>query len=293
LQRYTINNVERLTGLNAHSLRAWEKRYKTLIPHRTETNIRYYDDEQLRKLLNIAALLPHGYRISALMGMSDEELHALILEIQQPRESGEPSLEAHINNMVAAMLAFDEPLFDKVVSNAIIRLGVHNAVLKVIYPFLWKTGVLWSIDNATPAQEHFASNILKRKLQSAIDGIPYPSGRDDKIVLFLPPDEQHEIGLLFSDYLLRQAGKPTIYLGQNLPYATLRPALEKIGARHLLTFFTAARDMRKHLSELTAILKETDRTLLICSKEPCPSDLPLPANIKFLSTPADLLYQIQ
>lgn len=293
MQRYTINSVERLTGLNAHSLRVWEKRYKTLIPHRTETNIRYYDDEQLRKLLNIAALLPHGYRISALMSMSDRELNTLILQLQETRDSTKPSMEAYINNMVAAMLTFDEPLFDKAVSNAIIRLGMHDAVLKVIYPFLRKTGVLWSIDNATPAQEHFASNLLKRKLQSVIDGIPYPIASLDKTVLFLPPDEQHEIGLLFSDYLIRHAGKPTIYLGQNLPYTSLKTALEKIAAKRLLTFFTTGTDLRQHLKELITIVEGTERELLICSKEAAPVDTALPTNIRFLDRPDALLSHIK
>ncbi|XZF13453.1 MerR family transcriptional regulator [Chitinophagaceae bacterium MMS25-I14] len=285
MERYTINNVEQLTGINAHSLRAWEKRYKTLVPHRTETNIRYYDDYQLRKLLNIATLQSAGHKISKLMAMKDEELHALITALPDHTPTDDEQLmAAPVNKLVAAMLAFDEPLFDKVLSGTIIRLGMFDAMLTVVYPFLRKTGILWSTENISPAQEHFASNILRRKLQSAIDGLPYPSKSDMVFLLFLPPDELHEIGLLFSDYLIRHAGKTSVYLGQNIPYTSLKTALDQTRASHLLTFFTTGTDVEKQMKQLTQIMKGSKSKLIICGSEFSP-ELKLPANIKLLKAP--------
>ena len=289
MERYTINSVEQLTGINAHSLRAWEKRYQTLIPHRTGTNIRYYDDLQLRKLLNIATLLPHGLKISKLMAMQDDEIHALVSKLQEPAPHQEQSMDAQINSLVASMLDFDEPLFDKVLSNTIIRLGVFDAMMKVVYPFLRKTGVLWSTDNATPAQEHFASNLLKRKLQSAMNDIPYPPKTTNRFLLFLPPGEHHEIGLLFSDYLIRSAGMMTIYLGQDLPYESLRVALREISPGYILTFFTTRASFIEHLQQLSLVMKSYKGTLLICSGQPAPVAQKVPKNVKFLNIPDQLL----
>ena len=289
MERYTINSVEQLTGIKAHSLRAWEKRYQILIPHRTETNIRYYDDVQLRKLLNIATLLPHGIKISRLMAMEDEEMHTLVSELQEPPADQGQSMDAQVNSLIASMLDFDEPLFDKVLSNTIIRLGMFEAMMKVVYPFLRKTGVLWSTDNATPAQEHFASNLLKRKLQSALNDIPYPSKTINRFVLFLPPGEHHEIGLLLSDYLIRSAGIATIYLGQDLPYESLQVVLREIAPDHVLTFFTTRASINEHFPQLLQIMKGKKSLLLICSGEPAPVGQKLPKNIRFLHSPGQLL----
>lgn len=289
MDRYTINNVEQLTGIKAHSLRAWEKRYKSLIPHRTETNIRFYDDQQVRKLLNIATLMPHGYKISRLMAMTDETINALILDLEQATTVNDHTTGLQVNNLVAAMLSFDEQMFDKALSNAIIRLGLFDAIVNIVYPFLRKTGILWSTDNATPAQEHFASNLLRRKLQAAIDGLRYPAKRDSNFILFLPPGEQHEIGLLLSDYMIRSKDKPTVYLGQDLPYASLKAAMEKIAPTHLLTFFTKGADTTTHLKQLSQLMHRKHCVLLICTNDSVTADFKLPKNIRFLNTPQALL----
>lgn len=289
MEAYPIHVVEQLTGVKAHTLRIWEKRYQSLNPHRTGTNIRYYDDDQLRKLLNISTLQRHGHKISTLMSLSDTQLNELILKLKE--DSGPTGLnDLFVNELVEHMLAFNEPAFDKTCSSAIVRLGLQEAILKVIFPFLEKTGVLWSTSNATPAQEHFASNIIKRKLLAAIDGIPAPGPREGKYILFLPPDEWHELGLLLTDYILRTAGETCIYLGQNLPFESLETAIRKTGATCLVTFFTTGIDSTDHNRKLKALLeKHPGLKILAGTKKPNPNEH---EQITWLGSPRDILKQV-
>lgn len=285
LETYSINAVEQLTGVKAHTLRIWEKRYQSLIPHRTATNIRYYDDAQLRKLLNISTLQQYGYKISTLMAMAENEINNLILELTN--DSGNTELhDIYVSELVGHMLGFDEPSFDKTCSNVIIRYGIYEAMLKVIYPFLRKTGVLWSTNNAAPSQEHFASNIIKRKLLVAIDGIHLSQHSPKKFILFLPPDEWHEIGLLFADFMVRNAGHSSIYLGQDLPFESLEIALSNTKANYLLTFFTAGINMPEHLQKLSALAAKKGKPVVLVGTMTEVAEHY--KNITFLKSPTEL-----
>ena len=163
------------------------------------------------------------------------------------------------------MLAFDEPAFDKILSSMMIRLGFYEAMLQVIYPFLRKTGVLWSTSNTSPAQEHFASNLLRRKMQAALDSLPCPVHTAKKFLLFLPPDEKHELGLLLSDYVIRSKGHTTYYLGQDLPYDSLQFSIATIQPTHVLTFFTSGINMQAHIEAIENVSKGCNCQVLICS----------------------------
>lgn len=271
MERYFIKDVERLTGISAHSLRAWEKRYGVLKPHRTDTNIRFYDANQVRRLLNIAVLQSAGYRISSLMQMTDDEIAtALLLQEQQMTvENGQ--LDLPVNNLVASMLAFDEQLFTNILSTAIRRFDIYETMLYVVYPFLRKTALLWSIDNITPAQEHFASQLIRRKLQAEIDMIPPATNTHKSFLLFLPPGETHEIGLLFADYLIRRAGYRSINLGPDLPYQSLRMAVLSIQPTHLLTFLGGNSAAITHFDEISSLTREHKKLhTLICTGRQLP-----------------------
>lgn len=268
MERYFIKDVERLTGISAHSLRAWEKRYGVLKPHRTDTNIRFYDAGQVRRLLNIAVLQSAGYRISSLMQLNDDEMATAILMQEQQMTVENGQLDLPVNNLVASMLAFDEQLFTNILSTAIRRYGVYETMLYVVYPFLRKTSLLWSIDNITPAQEHFASQLIRRKLQSEIDMIPSVISTTKTFLLFLPPGETHEIGLLFADYLIRRAGYKSINLGPDLPYKSLRVAISGVKPTHLLTFFGGSSDTAVHFDEISSLTKLHKKLqALICTSK--------------------------
>ncbi len=281
---YAISLVEQLTGIKAHTLRIWEKRYNSLIPHRTPTNIRYYDDDQLKKLLNISTLLQHGYKISNVVQLEDEKISELITGLHEHQDKDKQA-ELYVTELVDHMLSFNERSFDKVLSSAMVKYGVAEAISKVVYPFLRKTGLLWSTSNAAPSQEHFASNIVKRKLLTAIDGIPYATKPKKRFLLFLPPDEWHEIGLLLADYLVRQGGGETVYLGQNVPHESLEMAVERTLPDYVLTFLVLTGNISPLIKELSEIAARHKVTLLVCSGTMPAS---LPKNVRMLASPEDM-----
>jgi DNA-binding transcriptional MerR regulator len=251
MNTYQISDLERLTGVKAHTIRIWEKRYNIIQPHRTPTNIRYYDDKQVLKLLNVTTLLSQGYKISAVSSLNQEEINKEIL-LTQTQSSDDATCIPFINELTIHTLTFDEPAFEKIFSAIVTRLGMYKAIILVFYPFLNKIGVLWSISELMPAQEHFASTILRRKIISAIDGLAAATKTTKKFLLFLPPNEWHEISLLLSDYLIRSKGYQTIYLGQNVPYQNVDLVIQKTMPSTILSFYISPAKE----SELTAAYKK-------------------------------------
>ncbi len=284
MNKYTIADLEQLTGIKAHTLRIWEKRYNIVKPHRTKTHIRYYDNHQLRKLLNIATLLARGYKISQVVALNKKEIEQKIETLEQLTE--DKIYLSYIHNLTMAIIEFDELAFEKIFSAAIVHLGMYDTIVKVIYPFLHKTGLLWRINKLLPVQEHFASAIIKRKLASAIDGLPTKYKSDKKYILFLPPDEYHEIGLLFADYILRKNGSTTIYLGQNVPYENLENIISSINPQYLLTFYTTRKNITTVQSFLKKILlKYKHIHILVSGCKETIQQLNFSSRIKLLYTP--------
>lgn len=212
--QYSIRDLERLSGIKAHTLRIWEKRYGIIEPARSDTNIRYYDDEELKKVLNIAILNNYGIKISKIVGLTAKELHDKVVEIS----TEDISESVQVESLVVAMVEMDEARFERILTNCTIRLGFEETMMKVIYPFFKKVGVLWQTGAINPAQEHFISNLIRQKLIVAIDSQGLMTKENSKrFLLFLPEGELHEIGLLFYNYLIQKAGHKVIYLGQSVP----------------------------------------------------------------------------
>ncbi len=212
--QYSIKDLERLTGIKAHTLRIWEKRYNILEPNRTNTNIRFYSNDDLRKVLNIAILNNYGLKISKIVGLSADELHRKVLEIGT--DHMEESVQ--IESLIVAMIDIDESRFERILSNCTIRMGFEQTVIKVLYPFFKKIGILWQTGSVNPAQEHFITNLVRQKLIVAIDSQGMTERADRKrYLLFLAEGELHELGLLFYNYLIQKAGHKVIYLGQSVP----------------------------------------------------------------------------
>jgi MerR family transcriptional regulator, light-induced transcriptional regulator len=215
--KYAIKDLEKLSGIKAHTIRIWEKRHHLITPQRTDTNIRFYDDRDLKKIINVATLNASGIKISKIAGMSDEEINQKVISLTQ----NETEANIHIDQLVITMVELDEEKFEKALSGLVLRLGFERAVREIIYPFLEKIGILWQTQNVSPAQEHFISNLIRQKVIVAIDALPLPPQTAKKVMLFLPEGELHEIGLLFANYLVRSAGYRSYYLGQSVPYADL------------------------------------------------------------------------
>lgn len=219
METYSMTQIETLTGISAHTLRIWERRYSFLKPDRTPTNIRYYSDSLLRKLLNVGILTRNGHRISKIDKMSDTEMYEHVTQILS---SVTDDNKDEIDALTIAALDFDEHDFNIIFQRSVIRRGFLNTVVKLIYPFLNHIGILWGNNRAIPAQEHFISNLIRQKIIAAIDTLPIAPSAAPSIVFFLTEGENHEIGLLLASFIAKSYGWQTIYLGQNMPQKDIK-----------------------------------------------------------------------
>lgn len=213
---YSIKELENLSGIKAHTIRIWEKRYNLIEPHRTTTNIRYYTDQELKKILNVAMLNRQGIKISNIARLNDNELKEEILRVT----SSNTQTENIIDTLIITMIDMDELKFNTIFNKAISKNGFTETITKIIYPFLDRVGILWMAGDVNPAQEHFVVNLIRQKIITATDkftNIYNPNAK--KFMLFLPEGEWHELGLLFSLFLIKEAGHEVIYLGQSVPYS--------------------------------------------------------------------------
>jgi len=233
---YSIKELEKLSGIKAHTIRIWEKRYALLTPLRTGTNIRYYGDNELVKLLNVTSLISLGFKISKISQMSNDEINQQLDNLIDDIKFSDALSEVLANQLIASAVNYDEFAFEKAFSTAILKHGFVDTYIKVIYPLLEKAGILWKKSDLMPAQEHFLSNLIKQKIQSAIDNVPLSTPSDQPWVLFLPEEEVHEMGLLLSSYIIREHGRTVIYLGARVPADSLYSVLELFPKAKLLFF---------------------------------------------------------
>lgn len=237
--QYSIRDIEKLTGIKAHTLRIWEQRYDLVVPFRTDTNIRYYDDEQLKLLINISLMLKNGKKISKVSGMSAEAISKEVVRMSMDAPDTESYFTIQVDSLIISMVDMDEERFEKVFSVCVLRYGFEKTMTDVITPFLGKVGVLWSIGEVNVAQEHFISNLVRQKLVVAIDGLISKRKNETKYLLFLPEGEYHELGLLFAEYIIKSRGNQIIYLGQSLPYSDLVKLCTRYQPDYILTYFTS------------------------------------------------------
>jgi DNA-binding transcriptional MerR regulator len=210
---FTIKDLENMSGIKAHTIRIWEQRYSFIKPGRTGTNIRYYSNEELKKILNVALLNKYGFKISHIDKMNDGEIKEKILSLNHM----EAQQERIVNEMIQAMVDIDIDTLEAILDKYIAARGIERAIIQVIFPFLEKIGILWLTNHINPAQEHLVSNIIRQKLIVGIDGIVTSLKVNKTVLLFLPEGEYHELGLLFMHYLLKSRGVNSIYLGCNVP----------------------------------------------------------------------------
>ena len=218
MSSYSIRDLEQLSGIKAHTIRIWEQRYNIIQPKRTDTNIRMYDDQDLKLVLNISLLKDHGYKISDIAKFSLDEISQEVITISDKKLNYPDQIHA----LTISMIDLDEDRFEKIISTNFLQNGFESTMLNIIYPFLTRIGTLWLAGSIGPAQEHFMSNLIRQKVIVAIDGqvLKYhPNSK--KFLLFLPEGELHEISLLFTTYIIRAHNHRVIYLGQTLPFNEL------------------------------------------------------------------------
>lgn len=252
MAQYSIHDVELISGVKAHTLRIWEQRYDFIKPHRSDTNIRYYNDEQLKLLLNVSILVKNGMRISKIASLSTDELRKSVLTAVEKDQNP----DKQIDSLVYCMVDFDESRFEKILSDAVLRLGFEKAFSSVIVPFMIRIGTLWTTGTINPAQEHFISNLIRRKIIAATEGVNVEKRPEsNKFVLFLPEGETHELLLLFTEYLLRKHHHEVIYLGSSIPFKELQTTYSHLKPDYMVTYLTVkpagipAHEYLKQMSE--------------------------------------------
>ncbi len=280
---YLIKDLEKLTGIKAHTIRIWEKRYQVVKPKRTSTNIRVYCDEDLKRLLNISALIKQGFKISQLAELGDDELSEKIMNAY----SHSTDEEVRIDNLVNAMIDLDEPRFEKTIHLATLNMGFEHTVMNIIYPFLERIGILWLTGSINPAQEHFVTNLLRQKLLVAIDNLIVKPGKDsERFILFLPENELHELGLLFYSYLVRKTGHKIIYLGQSVPYSDLLEVARIKVPDAMVTALVAAMSLPEandYVRRLASDFQST--TIYLTGSQALQLTDPLPTNVILVQNP--------
>ena len=215
---YSIKELEKLSGIKAHTIRIWEKRYNLVEPNRTATNIRFYSDDDLKKIINVSVLNTHGVKISKIADLSSDELCQKVSELSETKND----IEIHINQLIVSMVDMDEEAFEQILADLITRYGFENTIIQIVYPFLEKIGILWLTNNISPAQEHFISHLIRQKLIVAIDSLPRANKSAKSVMLYLAENELHELGLLFYTFITKKEGFRIYYLGQSVPYKDLK-----------------------------------------------------------------------
>lgn len=213
MNAFTIKDLENLTGIKAHTIRIWEQRYTFLRPQRTDTNIRYYNNEELKKILNISLLNKYGFKISHIDKMSEQDIRSKILSINDIHAQK----ERIVNGMIQCMVDMDLEGFEDILDEHIRPKGIEKTIHQIIFPFMERIGVLWITGHINPAQEHLITNIIRQKLIVGIETVKPMFSIKKTGLLFLPEGEYHELGLLFIQYLLKSRGLYVYYLGANVP----------------------------------------------------------------------------
>jgi DNA-binding transcriptional MerR regulator len=236
MSNYSIKDLEQLSGIKAHTLRIWEQRYNIINPKRTDTNIRTYDDTDLKLVLNISLLQAHDFKISKIAKLSLEELSNEVLAISE-RHLNYPD---QIHALTIAMIDIDEERFEKIMATNILQFGFENTMINIIYPFLSRIGTLWTTGSIGPAQEHFITNLIRQKIIVAIDGqVIRLDVHSKKYILYTPEGELHEIPLLFANYILRARNNRVVYLGQSLPFNELKFVCELHNPDYIFSAITS------------------------------------------------------
>lgn len=259
---FSIKDLENLSGIKAHTIRIWEKRYNLLIPERTDTNIRTYDLDNLQKILNVVLLSENGYKVSKIAALDDKEMHRKVRDLAIDNSNSKHA----INLFKIAMLNFDQQLFDNTFNQLLTQSSFREIFLNVILNLLEDIGILWLSKTISPAHEHFISTLIEQKLLINIERVQNNKMEDRKtVVLFLPMHEIHEIGLLYIHFELLLKGCKSIFLGPSVPISSLKELKDIFPELTYISYFTVEPSTDKvaeYLSQFEEeVLKERNEKL--------------------------------
>lgn len=283
---YSINDVEKLCGIKAHTIRIWEKRYAIIQPRRTDTNIRYYLDEDLQKILNISLLNRNGYKISKIAKMSDSDIKRLVSELSDVTLESEDNLDA----LMHAMLELDEFKFNKILDHNIASKGFEITMDEIVYPMMEKLSMMWIAGSIKGVHENFVTSVIRRKTIVAIDqsSSKYDSNAP-RCIIYLPENETHELSLLFLHFLLKDSGINVINLGSGIPLIDVLEGQRISKADFIFTIFNDSfsdAPLQPYLNELSKHLEGC--SILISGYQTAIQNINIPYNVKVLKSLTDV-----
>ena len=292
---FTIKDLENFSGIKAHTIRIWEKRYNILEPNRTDSNIRYYDIHNLLKLLNISYLNSNGYKISKISELPESKLNATVRELVA--KNGADTQAS--NTLKLAMLNFDENLFNVTYNNLIAQSSLRDVFKNIFLPFLNEIGLLWQVNSVTPAHEHFITNLIKQKIHINIERLQLssPTNFDKVFVLYLPMNEIHELGLLYLHFELLLHGYQSVYLGQSVPIDNLIDVQKVYSSICFVSYLTVEPSKEPVLeyidSVVNTVLNDTDDELWLLGRKVIEIETtPTNSNVKLFKSIDNLLSKL-
>ncbi|WP_461074535.1 MerR family transcriptional regulator [Spirosoma flavus] len=287
MSKYSIKDLEQLSGIKAHTLRIWEQRYTIISPKRTDTNIRTYDDQDLKLVLNISMLKDHGYKISEIAKLSVDDMNREVAKISEKQLNYPDQIQA----LTLAMIDLDEARFNKIIGANVQQSGFESTMIRIVYPFLSRLGTLWVTGSIGPAQEHFITNLIRQKIIVAIDTLADTEDQPGKTyLLFLPEGEFHEINLLFAQYLIAARKNKVVYLGQNLPFSELVFAGKRHQPDYVFTVVTstpANHEVQPFVNRLSSTFP--DSQILLTGYQVIGQDIDAPANTQIINQIEELI----
>lgn len=289
MNAFTIKDLENLSGIKAHTIRIWEQRYKFLKPQRTSTNIRYYSNDELKALLNIALLNKYGFKISHIDQMNPSEIRDKIFSLSDPLAVQ----ERVVNELVQEMVSMEMEKFEHILAGYIAAKGMERTIMQIIFPFLEKIGILWQTGHINPAQEHIVSNIIRQKLITAIETTVPPVRKEKTAMLFLPEGEHHEMGILFVSFLLKIRGIKIIYLGANIPMKDVEYVCDIKKPDYIFIHLTSAASNFNFEKFITTVSQKSGSSKVVISgklAQTCKK--PAPAGVDLKQTLAEVIQQV-
>lgn len=286
MTKFTIKDIENLSGIKAHTIRIWEQRYSFIKPSRTDTNIRYYSNEDLKTILNISILNRYGYKISHINKMSATDMLSRVAELNNANAQQERT----VNTLIELMVDMDVLGFEKFLDKQIAAAGIEKTITRIIFPFFERIGILWQTGNVNPAQEHLITNVIRQKIIVGIDHAKPLLKLNKTFLLFLPEKEFHEMGLLLVYFLLKKRGIEVFYIGANVPLQDAAFVAEVKKPDFIYTHLTSLSPGFNFEKFITLASGKLHSSKLIISGYPTQGyKKPLPKNVQFKHSLTELL----
>jgi DNA-binding transcriptional MerR regulator len=285
---YSISDLEKLTGIKTHTIRIWEKRYNIIEPQRTPTNIRYYNDEDLKLLMNVVLLNKNGYKISHIAKMDKHEVELIVGRLTASKENNRDNI---IDALTLAMIDLDEVKFNQLIDKSILEKGMEKTTIQLLFPLLDKIGVLWLAGTIKPAMENFITLLIRQKLISAIDQInPNTYKNSEKFLIYMPEGETQELSFLFIHYMMLSRGFRVINLGNHITLFDVHDAWKIHQPKFIFTMLNEAAtkiDLQSYLAEIEKLFPQSQ--VLLSGYQAVVQNYEKPDKIKVLNSMIDLM----